>query len=80
MFLRHAVTREAVHTLNDIVAEALCERKDVPGQVLLEEDPQNSKTLHSERVMITHNLSNTQGSVNGNLGSVSDIPGTCSLN
>ena len=51
--------------LNDIVVEALYERKDVLGRVLLEEDPQNPNTLHEgERVMITHNLSNIQGIVN----------------
>ena len=72
--LRHAVTKEAVHTLNDIVAEALYKRKDVLDRVLLEEDPQNPKTLHKgERVMITHNLSNIPGIVNGKIGSVSDI-------
>ena len=35
-----AVTKEAVYMLNNIVAKALCERKDFAGRMLLEEDPQ----------------------------------------
>ena len=35
-----AVTKEAVHLLNNIVAKTLCEWKDFAGRMLLEEDPQ----------------------------------------
>ena len=73
-----AITKEAGHLLNNMVAEASHEKKDLAGKMLLEEDTQIPiLVLKCERVMVRQNLSKRQGVENGKIGSVLDAQHQC---
>ena len=62
-----AVTKEAVHMLNNIVAKGMVREERFCRSNATGRRPANPTILHKgERVMRTHNLSKTQGIANGN--------------
>ena len=71
-----AVAKEAVHILKQHCDKGIVREEGFCRSFATGRRPANPITLHKhERVMITHNLSKTQGIVNGEIGRVLEITG-----